>query len=46
MAGINMKGVIGGGLLAGLVINISETILNVPVMGAQMEASLDRKSVV
>ena len=44
MAGINMKGVIGGGLLAGLVINISETILNVPVMGAQMEASLAERN--
>jgi hypothetical protein len=37
---INTRGVITGGLVAGLVINISETILNVPVAGAQMEAAL------
>ena len=40
MARINMKSVVLGGLLAGLIINISETILNIPVMGAEMEASL------
>jgi hypothetical protein len=40
MAQINRKRVIMGGLLAGLVINISETILNVPVMGQQMEEAL------
>jgi hypothetical protein len=37
---MNGKRVILGGLLAGLVINISETILNVPVMGQQMEDAL------
>ncbi len=40
MAGINTAGVVKGGLAAGLVMNISETILNVPVIGAQMEAEL------
>lgn len=40
MARINVKGVLAGGLLAGLIINVSETILNVPVLGAEMEASL------
>jgi len=40
MASINMGGVIKGGLAAGLVMNISETILNVPVAGARMEAEL------
>ena len=40
MARINMKGVVICGLLAGLIINISESILNIPVMGAQMEAAM------
>jgi hypothetical protein len=40
MARINTKGVVVGGLLAGLIINISETILNIPVLGAAYEASL------
>ena len=40
MAHINLKGVVIGGLLAGLIINISESILNIPVLGAQMEAAL------
>ena len=40
MARINVKGVVIGGLLAGLIINISESILNIPVMGAQMEAAM------
>jgi len=40
MGSINWKGVIVGGLIAGLLINISETILNIPVLGAQFEASL------
>ena len=30
--------------MAGLVINISETILNVPVMGTQMEAALAERN--
>lgn len=36
MRQINMKRVIGGGLLAALIINVSETILNVPVLGERM----------
>ena len=40
MSGINIGGVVKGGLLAGLIINISETILNVPVLGAQMDAAM------
>jgi hypothetical protein len=37
---INTAGVIKGGLVAGLIINISQTVLNIPVVGAQMEAAL------
>ena len=40
MARINVKGVMIGGLLAGLIINISESILNMPVLGAQFEVVL------
>lgn len=40
MAQMNVNRVILGGLLAGLVINISETILNIPVMGQQLEEAL------
>ncbi len=40
MSTINMKRVALGGLAAGLVINVSETILNVPVLGGEMEAAL------
>ena len=40
MARINVKGVVIGGLLAGLIINIGETILNIPVLGAQLEAAM------
>ena len=40
MARINTRGVVVGGLAAGLIINISEYILNEPVLGAQMAASL------
>ena len=40
MGRINTKSVVVGGLIAGLVINISESILNIPVMGAELEASL------
>src|SRR5262245_1104086 len=41
---INSKGVLVGGLVAGLIINISESILNVPVLGAQMEAALKQRN--
>ncbi len=40
MAGINTRGVIVGGLVAGLIINVSEYILNEPVLGADMTAAL------
>jgi MFS family permease len=40
MAQMNIKRVVLGGLLAGFVINIGETILNVPLMGQQMEEAL------
>ena len=38
--GIRMGRVIGGGVVAGLIVNIGETILNVPLLGAQMEQAL------
>lgn len=37
---INTGGVIKGGLVAGLIINLSQTILNVPVLGARMQSEL------
>jgi hypothetical protein len=37
---MNTKRIIAGGLLAGLVINIGETILNVPIIGAEFDAAL------
>ena len=37
---INTSGVIAGGLVAGLIINISQTLLNMPVVGARMQAEL------
>ena len=40
MGKINLTRVLLGGLLAGLVINIGETILNMVVLGADMEAAL------
>lgn len=40
MGKINLGRVISGGLLAGLIINISEFILNVPVFGAELDAAL------
>lgn len=40
MGPINVGGVVKGGLAAGLIMNISQTILNVPVAGAQLEAEL------
>jgi hypothetical protein len=44
MAGIRMGRVLAGGLVAGLIINISETILNIPVAGARMEAALQARN--
>lgn len=40
MARINTRGVVVGGLVAGLIINVSEYILNEPVLGARMAAEL------
>ena len=40
MANINTGGVVVGGLVAGLVINVSEYVLNEPVLGAQFAAAL------
>lgn len=44
MPRMNVKRVVLGGLLAGVIINISETILNIPVMGAQMETALKSRN--
>ena len=41
---INVGKVISGGLLCGLIINISETILNLFVVGADMEAVLKERN--
>src|SRR5512138_2284268 len=40
MARMNMSRVILGGLLAGLIINISEFVLNMAVLGQRMQARL------
>lgn len=40
MRQINIVGVLKGGLAAGLIMVVSEFVLNVPVAGAQMEAEL------
>ncbi len=40
MRQINIGGVLKGGLVAGLIMNVSEFILNVPVAGAQMTREL------
>ncbi len=40
MSQINVGGVVKGGLVAGLIMNVSEFILNVPVAGAQMDKEL------
>ena len=42
--GIRMGRVIAGGLVAGLIVNIGETILNVPLLGAQMEQALQARN--
>jgi hypothetical protein len=39
---MNGKRIVVGGLLAGLVLNIGETILNVPVIGAEFDAATQR----
>ena len=40
VAGINTSRVVIGGLIAGLIINVSEYILNVPLFGTEMDAAL------
>lgn len=44
MAGIRMGKVVLGGLAAGLIINIGETILNVLLLGAEMEQALQARN--
>ena len=45
MKGINIGRVVLGGLLAGLVMNIGEYILNVPILGAQWAAAMEARNV-
>ncbi len=40
MANINTGGVVVGGLVAGVVINVSEYVLNEPVLGAEFAAAM------
>jgi len=40
MSQINYAGVLKGGVVAGLIMNISEFVLNVPIAGAQMDSEL------
>jgi len=40
VAAINTRGLIVGGLVAGLIINVSEYVLNEPVLGADMMAAM------
>jgi hypothetical protein len=42
MSRINMQRVILGGIAAGVVINVGESILNLVVLGADMEAAMAR----
>jgi hypothetical protein len=42
MGRINMARVIVGGIVAGLIINVSETLLNAVVLKAQMDAAVAR----
>jgi len=44
MNSINTGRVVMGGLLAGLIINIGEFILNVPILGASYEAAMAASS--
>jgi len=44
MAGIRMGRVLAGGLVAGLIINIGETILNIPLAGAELEQALSARN--
>jgi hypothetical protein len=44
VASINTRGLVVGGLVAGLIINLSEFILNGPVLGADMMAALTARN--
>jgi hypothetical protein len=44
VAGINTSRVVIGGLVAGLIINVSEYILNVPLFGAEMDTALKARN--
>jgi hypothetical protein len=44
MARMNIGRVIAGGLLAGLVVNIGETVLNVVVIAADVESALEARN--
>lgn len=44
MAGIRMGKVVLGGLAAGLIINIGETILNIPLLGDEMALALQARN--
>ncbi len=41
MSGINLGRVVLGGLLAGLVLNVGEFVLNVPILGEQWTAAME-----
>ena len=44
MSGINIGRVVSGGLVAGLVMNIGEFILNEPLLGADLTAALEARN--
>jgi hypothetical protein len=44
MAGIRWGRVLAGGLVAGLIINIGESILNVPLAGAELAQALEARN--
>jgi hypothetical protein len=44
MAGIRWSRVVTGGLVAGLIINIGETILNVPLAGEELAQALQARN--
>ncbi|HAK54759.1 MAG: hypothetical protein QF463_01170 [Vicinamibacterales bacterium] len=44
MSGINIGRVVVGGLVAGLVMNVGEYILNEPLLGAELTAALEARN--
>jgi hypothetical protein len=44
MAGIRWGRVLAGGLVAGLIINIGESILNVPLAGEELAQALEARN--